>query len=253
MLCKCDLDFGWIDSSVIFRFQCVAESLPALLPEVAALSAGQRVVVGVSGDEVSQQTVLPSAETLSSVSACEAAVNQSAPSPLQSVSHPISSSPTQPVNHPISSSPTQPVNHPISSSPTQPAPSPHQPANTSTNQSTSGPESSPAQPLSQSSSVFSGTDVISLVESSREARLERIQSEIAVMKSTMDQFALSSSLSLLSVILENIVAMITHSSSRSKTRRRCRSVPSTTTARPSKTGSVRSPLASRFSCSWDSR
>ena len=241
MLCKCDLDFGWIDSSVIFRFQCVAESLPALLPEVAALSAGQRVVVGVSGDEVSQQTVLPSAETLSSVSACEAAVNQSAPSPLQSVSHPISSSPTQPVNHPISSSPTQP------------APSPHQPANTSTNQSTSGPESSPAQPLSQSSSVFSGTDVISLVESSREARLERIQSEIAVMKSTMDQFALSSSLSLLSVILENIVAMITHSSSRSKTRRRCRSVPSTTTARPSKTGSVRSPLASRFSCSWDSR
>lgn len=229
MLCKCDLDFGWIDSSVIFRFQCVAESLPALLPEVAALSAGQRVVVGVSGDEVSQQTVLPSAETLSSVSACEAAVNQSAPSPHQS------------------------VNHPISSSPTQPAPSPHQPANTSTNQSTSGPESSPAQPLSQSSSVFSGTDVISLVESSREARLERIQSEIAVMKSTMDQFALSSSLSLLSVILENIVAMITHSSSRSKTRRRCRSVPSTTTARPSKTGSVRSPLASRFSCSWDSR
>ena len=242
MLCKCDLDFGWIDSSVIFRFQCVAESLPALLPEVAALSAGQRVVVGVSGDEVSQQTVLPSAETLSSVSVCEAAVN-----------HPISSSATQPVNHPISSSTTQPVNHPISSSPTQPAPSPHQPANTSTNQSTSGPEGSPAQPLSQSSSVFSGTDVISLVESSREARLERIQSEIAVMKSTMDQFALSSSLSLLSVILENIVAMITHSSSRSKTRRRCRSVPSTTTARPSKTGSVRSPLASRFSCSWDSR
>ena len=233
MLCKCDLDFGWIDSSVIFRFQCVAESLPALLPEVAALNAGQRVVVGVSGDDVSQQTVLPLAETLSAVSVCEAAVNQSAPS-----SH-------QPVNHPISSSAAQPVN--------QSAPSPHQPANASTNQSTSGPEGSPAQPLSQSSSVFSGTDVISLVESSREARLERIQSEIAVMKSTMDQFALSSSVSLLSVILENIVPMITHSSSRSKTRRRCRSVPSTTTARPSKTGSVRSLLALRFSCSWDLR
>ena len=175
------IDFGWISSSVIFRFQLVASSLPPLLPLLNLNLNLNRVKVESESENVGGGE---------EENALNGVVNEcsNANVPAISVLNSIKTANPNDNNNDNDNNKEQGME-----------------VKESTEMENEQPP--PNKSLS-SSSVFPSQDLVSLMASTPESRLERIHTELALLHSQYSASSLHPAFSLLSRILRNIVAFL---------------------------------------------